>query len=151
MNVGQTRSRQVPVKDGLFTMPSTPNEAAHLIGGKCAECGEISFPKRIYCAKCTSAAVQEVPLSTTGKVYTFSIVRGTPPGSLIEAPYVIAEVDLDDGASVLTVLTDCNSDDVAFGMEVRLVIEKIGNDEAGNDIMAFKFAPVGSAANEGGV
>ena len=37
--------KRAPVKEGLWTAPSSADEESQLIGSKCPSCGEIIFPK----------------------------------------------------------------------------------------------------------
>ncbi len=53
--------------------------------------------ERAVCSKCGSRdTIEAVKLSTTGKLYVYSIVYRSFPG--IEVPYISAIVDLDGGA-----------------------------------------------------
>ena len=40
------------------------------------------------------------------------------------------------------VLADCDLEALHIGQEVELVVEKVKEDEEGNDIMSFKFKPL---------
>jgi len=57
----------------------------------------------------------------------------------MQAPYVIVVVQLAEGAMVQAVLADCDPEAVQVGMEVEMVLEKMGTSAEGNDLMAFKF------------
>lgn len=142
MSEKERPKKQVPLKEGLFKLPSSPAEKGYLIGSKCRTCGETFFSKRVYCANCTGADIEEVALNTRGKLHTFTISRVVPPGSIMQAPYVIAQVRLPEGVLVTSVLTDCNFEALDIGMDVELVIEKVMEDEEGNEVMAFKFKPI---------
>lgn len=132
---------QVPLQEGWYHIPGSPAEKGYLIGTRCRDCGEEFFPKRVYCAACTSSNVEEKALSTRGKIDTFTISRLTPPGSVMQAPYVLAKVELPEGLLVTTVITGCDPEKVAIGMEVDLLIEKVKEDDAGNEVMAYVFKP----------
>ncbi len=142
MSEKEPQKRQVPVQEGLFKLPSSPSEKGYLIGTRCRECGETFSSKRKYCANCTGADMEEIALSTKGKIHSFTISRMVPPGSVMEAPYVLAQVRLSDGGLVSSVLTDCDVEAVDIDMDVELVIEKVMEDEEGNDVMSFKFKPI---------
>lgn len=61
----------------------------------------------------------------TGTVHTFSVVhRSFYPE--IEAPYVIAVVDLDEGVKFMGHLVDYAPETVAIGMPVEVVFREIG-------------------------
>ena len=40
-----TEKKQIPVQEGLFYQPQSPEEKPYLIGSKCTICGYISFPQ----------------------------------------------------------------------------------------------------------
>jgi len=87
--------------------------------------------------------MEETPLSRRGKIDTFSVVRVAPTG--FEAPYIQAFVDLPEGPRVFSLITGCEPSEDALkeGQEVELVIEKITEDEKGNELIGYKFRPVG--------
>ncbi|MGQ9572086.1 MAG: Zn-ribbon domain-containing OB-fold protein [Dehalococcoidia bacterium] len=138
----QPDRKQVPLRGGIFRLPSGPGEEAALIGSRCQSCGTYFFPKRYICLNCGQEGIEETALGRRGKIWTYTIARQTPPGSLMQAPYVIAMVQLTEGPIVETVLTGCEPEAVYIGMEVEMVLEKMGTSAEGNDLMAFKFKPV---------
>ena len=64
-----TKAKQrVPAVEGWFRMDA---EAPRLIGSRCRSCGSYFFPKETsYCRNptCTSAELEEVPLSRHGRL-----------------------------------------------------------------------------------
>ena len=133
-----TYRKNIPLKEGLFTIGSL-GEEAHLIGSKCTNCGDVFFPKRDFCYGCGEARMKETPLSSKGKLYTWTIVRQDPPGALVKAPYVLGRIQLPEGVFVNTVLTDCDFGEIKTGTEWEMVIEKVSEDADGNNLMAYKF------------
>jgi len=142
MSQSGSGKRQVSLIADMLELPSSPSEKAHLIGSRCRICKEAFFPKRHYCASCTSAEMEEIPLSQKGKIHTYTISRATPPGSIMKAPYGIAQIQLPEGAMVIAVLADCDLEALSIGKEAELVVEKVKEDEGGNDVMSFKFKPL---------
>jgi uncharacterized OB-fold protein len=136
----QTERRMVPLREGLFRLPSAGEEAA-LIGSRCPDCGKHFFPRRHVCLNCSHEGLDEVPLSRRGKIWTFTVARQTPPASLTQAPYAIGYVELPEGVRVETVLIG-DPEAVHIGMDVEFVLEKVGTSADGADMMAFKFRPV---------
>jgi len=131
--------RVVPLREGIFRIPTSPGEKSTLIASRCPRCGEHFFPKRAICLACGQVGLEEAYLTGPGKIWTFTIARMTPPGSLIEAPYVVAQVELPERVIVTSVLSDCDVDSVRVDMPVELVLEKVKEDDEGNDVVAFKF------------
>jgi len=136
------KKTRVPVEEGLFTLPESPAEQPRLIASRCKKCGEVFFPKRMACLKCTAMDMEQILLSDRGKLYSFTITRLAPPGSVVKPPYVLASIEMPEGVNVHSVLTDCDLDKVQIGDPMELVLETIKQDETGRDVVAFKFKPV---------
>lgn len=134
--------RMVPLREGIFRLPPGPDGEPALIGSRCQNCGDHFFPKRHICLNCGQEDIEETTLGRRGKIWTYTVARQTPPGSLMQAPYVIVVVQLAEGAMVQAVLTDHDPEAVHVGMEVEMVLEKMGTSAEGDDLMAFKFKPV---------
>lgn len=141
-----SESKRIPIAPGLFTLPSSEGEEAHLIGSRCNACAEVFFPKRVICAKCFSGDIEEVPLSRRGKVYTFTVVRQAPPQYEGPIPYVLGHVELPEGVLVPAAITGIDPESVKTGLDVELVIEKLKDDPDGNEVMTYKFKPEKRAA-----
>jgi len=87
--------------------------------------------------------MQEIALSSRGEIDTFTVVHVAPVG--FKAPYIQAYVDLPEGPRVFSLITGCEPSESALktGTEVELVIDKITEDEKGNDLIGYKFRPIG--------
>lgn len=129
----------IPIREGLFTMPSESGQKPYLLGSRCKTCSQISFPPRAVCSNCFSEEIESIPLSTKGKLYTYTIIGYPPPG--IRAPYAIGYVDLPEGVRAFSILTDWNEESLKVGMEVELVLEKFREDKEGNEVLTYKFRP----------
>jgi uncharacterized OB-fold protein len=133
--------RMVPLREGLFRVPSGAGDKGALLGSRCPDCRACFFPRRAICLACGARVMKDTELSTRGKVWTYTIAGQTPPGSLIEAPYVLAVVELPEKVMVEAPLADCDPDAAKVGMDVEFVLVKMREDEEGNDVVAFKFRP----------
>jgi len=137
--------KQIPVKEGLWTTVSSPNEKPQLIGSRCLACGEVFFPKREskICTYCQSRNLEEIRLSRKGTIYSFTIVMQKPPEYYRgPVPYAEGFVELPEGVRVETLFTGCDFNDLEVGMDVEMVIEGLYEDEEGNEVVAYKFRPV---------
>ncbi|HVP78308.1 MAG TPA: Zn-ribbon domain-containing OB-fold protein [Thermodesulfobacteriota bacterium] len=132
--------KQVSINDKLFKLPS-PGEEPRLTGVKCRNCGELFFPKRTKCIKCFAEDMEEISLSEKGKVYSYTIVHHATPGYTGTLPYAVGAVELPGGIVVLSPLTQCRLDQLKIGMDVELVLEKLYEDENGNEVISYKFRP----------
>lgn len=137
----------VPVREGLWMNSTDPKEKPQLIGSRCGDCGEIFFPKRWngICLNCQKKRLEDILLSRRGKIYSFTIVmQGRPQPAPYKGPvpYALAWVELPEGVRFETLLTDCDFDGLKVGMDVELVIEKLHDDDEGNEVLSYKFRPV---------
>jgi uncharacterized OB-fold protein len=134
--------KQVPVREGLFTMPKSPAEKPSLLGSKCSACGEAFFPRRTRCANCGAEHLEEIILSRRGKLYNYTIVHNATPGYSGPVPYGIGRIELPEGIAVTAPLTGCDLNTLKIGMQLELVLEKQYDDENGNEVIAYKFKSV---------
>lgn len=79
---------------------------------KCDDCGHFQFYPRPFCLECESRSVSWKDASGTGKVYSMSEVHMSPSPD-IEAPYIVAMVELDEGPRFMTNIVNgpCEIDD----------------------------------------
>ena len=139
----EIEKKRFPVLPGIMHEATSPNETSYLIGSKCRACGRTFFPKQSVCRVCMREdTMQETALSTRGKIDTFTVVHVAPMG--FKAPYIQAFVDLPEGPRIFSLITGCepSEDALKTGTEVELVIDKITEDEKGNDLIGYKFRPV---------
>lgn len=134
--------KQIPVREGLFRWPVTSLKEVGLLGSRCKVCGEVFFPRQPVCTHCCTESTEDIVLSRRGILYTYTIVRHPTPGYKGQIPYAIGTIQLPDGIRILSPLTGCDFSALQVSMLMELVIEKHCEDEAGNDLMAFKFKPV---------
>ena len=135
--------KEVPVREGLWKEPTSPGEKPQLIGSKCPACGEVYFPKREkgVCIRCGHRGMDEYLLSRRGVISTFSVIMQQPTNYFLgEVPYAYGYIDLPDVKVRAHITGDVSN--LEIGMPVELVIEKLGEDEQGNVVMAHKFKPV---------
>ena len=130
-----------PLRTGMFTVPDRIEAPVHLLGSRCRQCGEPFFPKRVYCANCTSGDMAEVELADGGEIDTFTIVRQQPPNSVMVPPYAIVRVRLDDGPTIQTVMATDDIDSARIGQRVQLAARRLMEDDAGNTVVSFMARP----------
>ncbi len=138
-----TTKKKVPIEEGLFYQPASPQEKPYLIGSKCSLCGNVTFPKKHVCPRCSKKdTMTEVHLSGGGKLDTFSIVNAALPG--FKAPSIQAYVKLEEGPRIWSLITgvEPNGKALKIGMDVELVVEKVREDAQGNEVISYQFRPV---------
>ena len=142
----------VPVLDGWFT---TDSAAPHLIGSQCASCGTYYFPKLIsgYCRNpdCEGETFENVELSRTGKVWSFTNACYKPPEPYIAAdpfvPYAIAAVELEKEKMMVLgqVVEGVGIESLKAGMEMELVLETVPDATLPEGKLTWKWKPVEGA------
>ena len=140
-----TKNR-VPAIEGWFV---ADGEQAHLVGSKCKSCGSYFFPKETFYCKnpaCQGKDFDELPLSRTGTLWSFTDNRYPPPAPYVAAdpfvPYIVAAVELDDEKMVVLgqVCTDIALTDLKAGMRMELMLETLYEDDE-NEYLVWKWRP----------
>jgi uncharacterized OB-fold protein len=135
---------KIPVREGLWTDASSEGDV-RLLASKCKQCGEIFFPKKNggVCTHCQHDTFIEMKLSSTGKIYSYSVVMIRPPEYYKgDVPYALGFVDLPEGIKVETLFTQCDFDELAVDMEVEMILDTLYIDDEGNEVICYKFRPV---------
>jgi uncharacterized OB-fold protein len=137
---GVSNRKKLSINERLFRLPA-PGEEPHLIGVKCKNCGELFFPERTRCTNCFAEEMEQVALSKKGKIYTYTIVHHATPGYTGPTPYAVGAIELPEGIVILSPLAQFNFEKLKIGMEVELAIEKLYENEKGDEIFSYKFGP----------
>ena len=138
--------KRKPIKEGWLHIPDAEDKEAYLIGSRCTICGYTSFPKMSACPICKREGVMEqIPLSNRGKLDTFTVAQQAPAG--FTAPYIQAYVLLPEGVKIFTLLkgVELRDDALQIGQDMEFVMDKIRDDENGNEIIGWKYRPAGSS------
>ena len=110
-----------------------------LIGSKCSQCGTVFFPKRVICPECRrKGQLEDIKFKGKGKIYSYSVINTPTEEFKIIAPYVVAIVELEEGAKLTTQIVDCNPDDVEIGDEVEMVFRKI-KEEGDDGVISYGY------------
>ena len=136
----EKEKKQIPIEEGIFYQ--APGEAPLLIGNRCKACGAKFFPKTPVCPKCIEKdAMEETFIKGKGKLDVFSIVNAGLPG--FKVPSIQAYIQLDDGPRIWSLVTGCepSEDSLKPGMEMEMVIDKVREDEEGNELISYQFKP----------
>ncbi len=136
-----------PSIEGWFTTGDEPR----LIGTRCRKCGTYFFPKQdLFCRNpsCRSTEFDEVELSRTGKVWSYTKHYYAPPEPYIISgeefdPYTIAAVELEAEKMVVLgqVAKGYEPEDLHTGQEMEVVVEKLYELD-GTDYTVWKWKPV---------
>jgi uncharacterized OB-fold protein len=133
---------QIPCRDGLWSMPSSPDEKPQLIGSQCPSCGEIFFPANPVCVNCQNQTMKDIKLSRRGKVWTYTTVMLAPPQWYQgPVPFDLGYVELPEGVRIWTRLLGAEAGTFKIGQEVELDIDVMQEDGEGNEILGYCFVP----------
>ncbi|ODR81265.1 hypothetical protein BG842_05390 [Haladaptatus sp. W1] len=94
-----------------------------LMGGVCADCGQVLLPPRPACYACGSRAVDVESQSREGRIFSYTEVHTPPPAFAADAPYMVAVVELADGGRLLGRVA-ADYADVAIGDSVELTVRE---------------------------
>jgi uncharacterized protein len=119
-------------------------ERYRMEGTRCKTCGTNYFPPRKVCPKCRRRGKMEpARFSGIGKIYSYSEVNAPPEGFELEAPYVLAIVELAEGPKITAQIVEVREKDVKIGDSVEMVFRKIKEDgEEGLIHYGFKFRKI---------
>jgi uncharacterized OB-fold protein len=138
--------KQVLAIEGWFATDPQP----HLLGSRCRSCSSYFFPKEtMYCRNpgCASSDFEEVPLSRTGSVWSYTENHYEPPAPYISpqpfVPYTVAAVELADEKMVVLgqIAADVDASELRTGMQVELVVEKLYEDDD-SEYLIWKWRPL---------
>jgi hypothetical protein len=111
--------------------------AGKLVLPHCAACDHPIWYPKAFCGDCGSLAVEWREASGLGTLYSFTEVhRGEGPYRET-AGFVLALVDLDEGARVLTNIVEADPAELAIGQRVRAVFQ-----DAGDAAALVRFSPI---------
>ncbi len=112
-----------------------------LVGSYCENCGNYFYPPRDVCPVCRrKGKVREVSIGDEGRVLSYTVVHEGNG----KVPYVIALIELDCGARILSQLA-CEPHEVEIGMRVKKAFRRYGEDgEEGIIYYGTKFVPAKS-------
>ena len=139
-------STPVPAVEGWFTT----DEAPTLLGTRCTTCGTVFFPAASgFCRnpECRGREFDDVPLSRTGTVWSYTDAQYQPPPPYIptgdeHVPFAIAAVEL--AAEQMVVLGQVADgygvDDLSVGTPVELVVEPLYEVD-GVDHLIYRWKP----------
>ena len=113
----------------------------HLLVSRCDECGARAFPARERCARCCRRSQSLVEAPAEGTLYTYTVVRELGKQREGFVPYALGQVDLADDIRVMGIILT-RPESVEIGMRLRTSLLPQGNDEEGNPLVGYCFAPV---------
>jgi uncharacterized OB-fold protein len=150
-----TDKLRVPAVEGWFR---DDGEGPALLGTRCATCGSYFFPRETYLCRnpsCLGRELEEVTLSRTGRVWSFTNACYEPPPPYVPTtdpfePFTIAAVELDREKMVVLgqVVPGVPVDDLRAGQAVELVIDTLFEDDE-HEYTVWKWRPLDADVTTG--
>lgn len=117
----------------------------NLIGTRCGNCGVLDFPPRAICPRCGRKSVGKMArqkLSGQGTVLSYTVIHDAPSAFDLLKPYVLAVIQLDEGARLTSQIIDVEPNEVKVGLPVEATFRRLGQEgEAGVIQYGYKFRP----------
>lgn len=106
---------------------------------RCQDCGKLWFPPQPNCSHCLGTAIEWMPVSGRGTVFSFVVYhQAWLPGYREELPYNVAIVELDEGVRLINNIVGIPNDEIRIGMPVEVTFEDVTP-----DVTIPRFRPAG--------
>ena len=120
---------------------ATLNE--ELLVQTCNACENRQLPWGPCCPRCLSQDLGSMRASGRGTVFSFTVVRqAIHPNFSATVPYVVADVELEEGPVMTTNVTDRPVEAVYIGMEVEVWFDNETEDAFHTKLRLPKFRPI---------
>jgi uncharacterized OB-fold protein len=126
-------------------------ERPRLIGSRCRQCRSYFFPRESFACRnprWQAAALEDVALSTTGTLWSFTDNHYAPPAPYVAPdpfePYAVAAVELAEERMVVLgqVVPGVPTTALQVGMSMELVADPLYADDE-HEYLVWKWRPAG--------
>jgi len=108
----------------------------------CEACGHRQLPGGPCCRECLSPDVTWEPATGRGSVFSYTVVhRALHPAFAAQVPYVLADVQLDEGPILTSNVTDVEPTFDLIGLVVEVWFDHPDRDAFGTEFRLPKFRP----------
>lgn len=108
----------------------------------CNTCGNRQLPWGPCCQTCLSPDLTHQRASGRGRVFSFTIVRHAfHPAFAGKVPYVVADVELEEGPIITSNVTDVRPEDVHIGMALEAWFDEPIEDAFHERLALPRFKP----------
>lgn len=129
-------ANRVPIREDAFMEGPT---GGILLGNKCKSCGQVFFPKAVFCLTCLNEDMEDLKLSRKGKLYSYTIVH--MPSMHFQPPYAIGYVVLPEGVRIFAPLEIVEGKSFQIDMEMEVIIDKLWQEDD-NEVIGYRFKAV---------
>jgi uncharacterized OB-fold protein len=108
----------------------------------CCECGNKQLPWGPCCSSCLSPELTFELASGRGRVFSYTVVRHAfHPLFADKVPYVVADIELEEGPIITNTVTGTDADSVYVGMPVQVWFDSPIEDAFHERLALPKFRP----------
>ena len=109
---------------------------------QCKACGNKQLPWGPCCSSCLSPELRFEVASGRGRVFSYTVVRHAfHPFFADKVPYVVADIELDEGPIITNTVTGTDADSVYVGMPVQVWFDEPIEDAFHERLALPKFRP----------
>lgn len=123
------------VKQGIIKIKD--EKTPYLIGSKCNNCSNLSFPKKEVCPICfTRSQYEEILFGRKGSISNVTTCHTAPKG--FNSPYALGLIKTDEGIEVLSQIQG-DLDQIKKHEKVELIISPTSMNEDGSELLGWKY------------
>lgn len=136
---------EIPKPDPTRNEETTPfwdgTAAGELRFQECQECGNRQLPAAPACVACLSPKVRWTASAGTGTVFSYTVIHHAfHPAFAAEVPYVVADIELDEGPILTSGICPVDPATVSIGMPVEVWFEPMADNA---EYVLHWFRPAG--------
>jgi uncharacterized OB-fold protein len=91
---------------------------------RCRTCAKAVFYPRAICPHCHSDQLEWIAASGKGTIYTYTVAHQAFGAFAEDVPFVVALVELEEGARMMSRIVDAPRERVSIGAAVEVTFEK---------------------------
>lgn len=95
---------------------------------RCDACSRAVFYPRALCPHCHSDQLSWITATGKGTIYSYTVAHQAFGSFAKDAPYVVAIVELAEGARMMTRIVDAPRERIAIGVPVQVTFTPIAED-----------------------
>ncbi|MEE8312605.1 MAG: Zn-ribbon domain-containing OB-fold protein [Candidatus Binatia bacterium] len=112
-----------------------------LVVQRCDDCGKKHFPAIEICNGCLRNDLRWIDVSGRGTVFSFVVMHQVyHPAFAGHVPYVVADIELDEGPRIISNVIGCDLQDVEIGMTVIVEFQPPAGSATGPAMPMFRSA-----------
>ncbi|QSE85910.1 Zn-ribbon domain-containing OB-fold protein [Rhodococcus koreensis] len=115
-----------------------------LLGGRCGDCGTVTFPLQDTCPRCSASSMVSVELPSAGTLWSYTVQSFRPKRPFLGpddfVPFGVGYIDLGP-VIVETRLTINDPDQLEIGDPMTLTTMVNHRDADGSEVLTYAFGP----------